>query len=339
MATDLECALMAGHAYLSTTALANRLPPPAGWTPFGHQMQSSGLEVVSFQRGSEIVISIAGTYPTSIADWWANSGLATDLGWGRDQLRQAALYYCQVRAANPGANISFTGHSLGGGLASLLSVFFDRPAVTFDEAPFRNSADTDVRDDIREYLVEPGIPLSARQELETYTDGAREGNVRDYYVQGEVLSIAPVSAAPKIGSPGMLSHGTPDLKLAIDLHSQTLMTAFLQNDDKLAAYPFQKYGMLSGRVIHISADASENDNSAGRRSSVNSVDNSAPAGVAAYKACIRLDSQSLSGPRGTALAIAPGMQVAAEINQGKRSVLEYLLSPVQKAVHEAGRER
>jgi hemolysin D len=33
------------------------------------------------------------------------------------------------------------------------------------------------------------------------------------------------------------------------------------------------------------------------------------------------------------------MQVVAEINQGKRSVLEYLLSPVQKAVSEAGRER
>jgi HlyD family secretion protein len=36
--------------------------------------------------------------------------------------------------------------------------------------------------------------------------------------------------------------------------------------------------------------------------------------------------------------IAPGTQVVAEINQGKRSVLEYLLSPVQKAVSEAGRD-
>jgi HlyD family secretion protein len=33
------------------------------------------------------------------------------------------------------------------------------------------------------------------------------------------------------------------------------------------------------------------------------------------------------------------MQVVAEINQGKRTVLEYLLSPVQKTVSEAGRER
>ena len=33
------------------------------------------------------------------------------------------------------------------------------------------------------------------------------------------------------------------------------------------------------------------------------------------------------------------MQIVAEINQGQRTVLEYLLSPVSKAVQEAGREK
>jgi HlyD family secretion protein len=33
------------------------------------------------------------------------------------------------------------------------------------------------------------------------------------------------------------------------------------------------------------------------------------------------------------------MQVIAEINQGKRTVMEYLLSPVKKALHDSGRER
>jgi HlyD family secretion protein len=33
------------------------------------------------------------------------------------------------------------------------------------------------------------------------------------------------------------------------------------------------------------------------------------------------------------------MQVVAEINLGQRTVMEYILSPVQKAWHEAGRER
>ena len=39
------------------------------------------------------------------------------------------------------------------------------------------------------------------------------------------------------------------------------------------------------------------------------------------------------------LAFAAGMQATAEILLGSRSVLEYLLSPVQRAWHEAGRER
>ncbi|HQS39344.1 hypothetical protein [Polaromonas sp.] len=34
-----------------------------------------------------------------------------------------------------------------------------------------------------------------------------------------------------------------------------------------------------------------------------------------------------------------GMQVAAEIHQGRRTIMEYLLSPVQKVSAEAGRER
>ena len=38
-------------------------------------------------------------------------------------------------------------------------------------------------------------------------------------------------------------------------------------------------------------------------------------------------------------SFVPGMQVNAEIHLGTRSVLEYLLSLVQKVTHEAGRER
>lgn len=57
-----------------------------------------------------------------------------------EQLKEAAVYYLQVRKDNPSAKITFTGHSLGGGLAALLAVFFNLDAVVFDEAPFRASA-------------------------------------------------------------------------------------------------------------------------------------------------------------------------------------------------------
>ena len=43
--------------------------------------------------------------------------------------------------------------------------------------------------------------------------------------------------------------------------------------------------------------------------------------------------------QGRHLRLVPGMQVNAVIHLGTRSVLEYLLPPVHKAAHEAGRER
>jgi len=115
---------------------------------------------------------------------------------------------------------------------------------------------------------------------------------------------------------------------------------------KLAAYPFQKYGMLMGKVIHISADATQNNQGSGGGASSGSAGSSsadaaaaAAAAMATYKVRVKLDEQVLKDPQGKALVITPGMQVVAEINQGKRTVLEYLLSPVQKAVQESGRER
>jgi hypothetical protein len=56
------------------------------------------------------------------------------------------------------------------------------------------------------------------------------------------------------------------------------------------------------------------------------------------RALIDLDSNFLQ--RGEKkYALIPGMRVNAEIHLGTRTVLEYLLSPLQKTLHEAGRER
>lgn len=103
---------------------------------------------------------------------------------------------------------------------------------------------------------------------------------------------------------------------------------------KLVAYPFQKYGMLDGEVIHLGADAQD-------QAAPSAKDGSAKdkaAGTLNYKAMVQLDKQVLTA-QGNALKLVPGMQVVAEINQGQRTVMEYLLSPVQKAFHESARER
>jgi HlyD family secretion protein len=99
---------------------------------------------------------------------------------------------------------------------------------------------------------------------------------------------------------------------------------------KVAAYPFQKFGMLDGVVKQVSADAKEKPEAAGP--AVKSMQE------AAYRALINLGSNHLESP-GRQLRLVPGMLVNAEIHIGTRTVLEYLLSPVQKVVHEAARER
>ena len=122
MASESEYVLMAGAVYISTRAKINQLSAPNGWEKVTMPQDSyvsdpgSGFEAIAFYNTAnpnEIVIAYAGTDPSDITgDWLANGGLAT--GAGSDQLVRAAEYYLAVKAANPDASITLTGHSLGG---------------------------------------------------------------------------------------------------------------------------------------------------------------------------------------------------------------------------------
>lgn len=109
---------------------------------------------------------------------------------------------------------------------------------------------------------------------------------------------------------------------------------------KLMAYPFQKYGMVDGKVLQVSADATDKTNPNTNQNNQN--DNSPNTSVAntqlAYRTLIKLDKQQLEIEK-EKLHLTPGMQVAAEIKLADQTVMQYLLSPVSKAFHEAGRER
>jgi HlyD family secretion protein len=105
---------------------------------------------------------------------------------------------------------------------------------------------------------------------------------------------------------------------------------------KLVAFQFQKYGMIEGSVDQVSADATEAPSANTRSDALTGRDR--PMGSLAFRALVSLRKQQLE-TQDERYPLAPGMQVAAEIHLGTRSILEYLLSPVQKAFHEAGRER
>jgi HlyD family secretion protein len=96
---------------------------------------------------------------------------------------------------------------------------------------------------------------------------------------------------------------------------------------KLASFPFQRYGMLDAKVDRVSADSTERGGDAAKGG-----------GSYAYRAYLEPLTQDLRAD-GKRLALLPGMQLTAEIKLTERTVLEYILSPVQKVAVEAGRER
>ena len=103
---------------------------------------------------------------------------------------------------------------------------------------------------------------------------------------------------------------------------------------KLAAFPFQKYGMVEGTVEHVSADSADNNTG----NSPAPADKSAKTPPLVYRALVALKAMCLEMD-GERFPLGAGMQATAEILLGRRTVMEYLLSPVRKAFHEAGRER
>lgn len=97
---------------------------------------------------------------------------------------------------------------------------------------------------------------------------------------------------------------------------------------KVAAYRFQKYGMLGGTVQHISPDAGAGESGAGR------TDNAA---ALTYRALVSIERTG-DGEIDRQL-LSAGMRVTAEIDVGTRTPLQYLLDPVRGTASSAGRER
>jgi len=90
---------------------------------------------------------------------------------------------------------------------------------------------------------------------------------------------------------------------------------------KLEAFPFTRFGTIPGRIESISSDAIEDEH----------------LGLV-YVARVRLDRMTIN--RGDAVVrLTPGMAATADVRTGRRSLLSYLMSPIEEARLEAGRER
>jgi hemolysin D len=93
--------------------------------------------------------------------------------------------------------------------------------------------------------------------------------------------------------------------------------------------------MVNGHVEYVSPDAAELPDTRERDRKDTREHVMPPSG---FRTLVVLDSPYLERD-GKQFRVSAGMLVSAEVNLGSRTVMEYLLSPVQKTVLEAGRER
>ena len=90
---------------------------------------------------------------------------------------------------------------------------------------------------------------------------------------------------------------------------------------KIEAFPYTRYGYLTGKLISVSHDAIQDEK----------------LGLV-FAARVRLDQRGLVID-GQPINLTPGMALSVEVKTGQRRVIDYLLSPLKVQVSEAMRER
>lgn len=91
---------------------------------------------------------------------------------------------------------------------------------------------------------------------------------------------------------------------------------------KITAYDFARYGGLTGKVEHISADTTQDEE-----------------GNSFYLIRVRTDASSIKNKNQEEMPIIPGMMANVDVITGKRTILEYMLNPLLRANEAALRER
>ena len=253
-------ALLAANVYGVTNNDENGLPrdrsdrntlplPGPGWSIINERRLDSGYMARAYRGPSgQVVISYAGT--TSGIEDWVTGNIPAGGGLLALQVIQASQFYLDVlNSEGPLTDITFTGHSLGGGLASLMAVYFNRQATVFDQAPFALSADNPF---LYAQLVSGLTLLSydVPSELGGYipliTMEPRKENVHQIFVTGEVLSyisgnylkingeideLDPQAIATLGWGGGVVGEALR----AVDLHSMSLLTGFMLSSEFLNA--------------------------------------------------------------------------------------------------------
>lgn len=194
--SDLDLAYMAKDSYTDSNDATHQAVDQAGWAPLTpvkvgdkNQLQGpqgqvydidpaslhdrfTGLDAAIYVNKtdpSKVVVAFAGTDPGQMGDLSADARQA--YGLDSQQYNQAdTLAHKVVDTFGPG-QVVFTGHSLGGGIASYAALSTDSAAVTFNASGLSEGS-----------LDKLGMPPGTREAL------VDNGQIRRYVVEGDQLT-------------------------------------------------------------------------------------------------------------------------------------------------------
>lgn len=192
------------------------------------------------------------------------------------------------------------------------------------------------KSDIRsEYMVQAREELSqAREDMETLSPIMRGRN----FSLDTLTLRAPVRGIVKnvdVSTVGGVVPPGGQIMTIIPLDDQLLIEARISPRDiafihpgqratvKITAYDYAIYGGLDGKVVTISPDTIQDE---------------ADPQIFYYRVFVRTDASALTNGSGRSFRIVPGMIATADVHTGSKTVLQYLLKPLNRA-REALRER
>jgi adhesin transport system membrane fusion protein len=147
-------------------------------------------------------------------------------------------------------------------------------------------------------------------------------------VRGIVKDIEVTTIGGVVPPNGQLMQIVPlDEQLLIETRISPRDIAFIHPEQqakvKITAYDYSIYGSLDGKVVTISPDTLQDE---------------VKPEIFYYRVFIRTDSDVLRNKAGKTFAIVPGMIATVDIRTGEKTVLDYLIKPLNRA-REALRER
>lgn len=267
MATQQDYAQLSLYVY--NTQESTNKPLLSHWEELEyHTDDAIGFSYGVFRDVSsgEVVVAYTGSNERLVADFGL-ANIPAGAGLSSLQVNAAARVAATAIATYGAENVTFTGHSLGGGLAGIIAVWFDSDATVFDAAPFELTA----RNPLAVTSARNWISLTtglSNQALDTYAPvgnfALREQDVHHLYLGEEFLQIVRMLAPSIVGTETRVEMGVDNmLTRRIELHSQALLTAGLMSETfRLATLNVQRSVplIMDGRLYFSQTQSSDERN-------------------------------------------------------------------------------